>query len=131
MEPIDEIFEIYNCIQNEKQAFEEDLVIFNEVYKYYNQTSDVYYLLNKCYDRPWIDPALARQVVNHILKGIHLASELWIDLIAIEKKNTELWEKAEEEKRKNELFDNLKKKDRDDIQLLENYLHHHNEVKSI
>ena len=70
-------------------------------------------------------------MVNHILKGIHLASELWIDLIAIEKKNTELWEKAEEEKRKNELFDNLKKKDRDDIQLLENYLHHHNEVKSI
>ena len=56
----------------------------------------MYYLLNKCYDRPRIEPAIARQVVNFILKGIHMASELKIDLIAVEKKNTEIWEKQEE-----------------------------------
>ncbi len=87
MKPIKDIFDINEHIIDETFAYLQNLSLFKEVSEFFNESADVYYLLNKCNNREMFPPTKAMWLVNTILKATNYVIELRLQFETLEVNN--------------------------------------------
>ena len=124
VEPIGDIFEIENNIEDETIAFAQNLQIFEQVSDFYSQSVDVFYLINKCYERDMYKTHKAMAIVNNALKAIYITLEIHMSFQSIQNANQRTRRIRSEKDRKEKFFNMVKnsKEPVEDEQMLQVYL---------